>query len=106
MRAVTVTAMILAAAAASAATIVALKKAYDKRRLDDELEDWDYPVCEDSDENDDEDKSPQTTDDACCKDGVCSLNLDDADEETDSIDEPVSLDLSDEDSELNETENA
>lgn len=111
MKGTTITAMVLAAAAASAATIVALKKAHDRKRLEAELhDDWGYDAedefeAADADETDDEantaTEDTKDTEDAnsvaakteCCKDGVCSLDLGDDDA---AADQPVQLHMPDE----------
>lgn len=64
MKGSTITAMVLAAAAVSAATIVALKKAHDKKRMEFDLED----ECGYAPEMDESDEVEVDGEDTACAD--------------------------------------
>lgn len=99
MKGSTIAAMIMAAAAASAATVFALKKAHDKKlenacNCDDLPEggccfdETDDDVCDCTDTDETTDEAPEASESTCCANGVCSLDTDD-----DTADQPVQIQM-------------
>ena len=112
MKGSTIAAMVLAAAAASAATIFALKKAHDKKlekacNCDDLPEggccfddaDEDDCDCIHLNDNEEADSSDDAPEQGCCVNGVCSLDdsADDAADQPMQIQMPENLDEADAD---------
>lgn len=107
MKGSTIAAMVMAAAAASAATIFALKKAHDKKLENacncDDLPEGGCCCTEDDTENaycctesdaetdccDADETTMKSTEDNCCSGGVCSFDADD----DDAVDQPSKIQM-------------